>query len=414
MAIDSTKQLIARWPDPETAHLGLLGKIGIEGLVIAGGTPSAAFTQAAAAAGISVSSETALSGAVTRGLWPGIRRPGLKVNWENDVVASASTEPWIDSNLYLVPLERTLNGRRADPGTPVIAYEASPQTGLAADRSVPFETLELALIEARLQGGNYVLSMDPRYRAALLAGNTRALAAWTSLGRTAAWLRAHAGLFGLTAPPTLTALVEPGNTTAEIANLLYRRNGSPRLAPAAAPPLLERGSGIELLVAAGLKAVPEVVWRHAEGGTTVAIDDPALVKSTWRSAKQEPDREFFTLGSGRIVAYRRRIADPSEFALDMVDLIGHQRRTARVWNAQSTVVFSTAGPTPGEVLLHVVNYGAPQTEEVQARINGRYRQATLLRPESTAPVALKTGQRGLATEVFLPNLNRVATIRFKS
>ena len=414
MAIDFTKHLIARWADPETAHLRLLGQIGIEGLIIAGGPPSAAFAQAAAAAGIAVDSEAALSGAVTRGLWPGIRRPGRQINWENEVEASASTEPWIDSNLYLVPLERTLAGRRADPGIPVVAYRASPEAGLAADRSVPFETLELALIEARLQGGNYVLSVDPRYRAALLARNPQALAAWASLGRTAAWLRAHAGLFGLEAQPTLTALVEPGQRSAEIANLLYRRSASPRLALAAAPPPPDRKSGIELLVAASLQTVPEVVWGHAEAGATVVIDDPALVKPAWRRLKQEPDREFFALGSGRVVVYRRRAADPSEFALDMIDLIGHLRRTARVWNAPSAVVFSTTGPAPGEALLHVVNYGAPRKEEVQARINGRFTQATLLCPEAPAPISLKTGQRGLATEVFLPNLTRVSTIRFRS
>lgn len=381
MALD----LIARWPQPEEAHIQLLRKAGIE-----------------------IAPEAALSGVVTRGVWPGIRRPGQRRGWDNDLFASASAEPWIDSNLYLVPLERALMGK----ASPVIGYEAGPATGLPADRSVPYETLEVALIEARIQGGNYVLSFDPRYRAALAAGDAKALEALTSLGRTGAWLRDQASLFGLAAPPAITALVEPGNASAEIANLLYRRNGSPRLVPASAPPAPD-AQRILVLVAASLKSVPDAVWKHAEAGSTVAIDSAALVNPAWKRVKEEPDRDFYQLGKGRVVVYKKRVVEPSEFALDMIDIVGHQRRAARVWNATSTVVFSTAGPATSEALLHVINYGATLKDEVQARINGHYTQATLLRPEAP-PVTLKTQPRGLATEVFLPGLTRVGVVRFRA
>ena len=60
---------------------------------------------------------------------------------------------------------------------------------------VPFETLELALVEAWAAGGNYILALEPRYQDALLRGEERALTAWRSLGRTARWLREHASLF---------------------------------------------------------------------------------------------------------------------------------------------------------------------------------------------------------------------------
>jgi hypothetical protein len=145
----------------------------------------------------------------------------------------------------------------------------------------------------------------------------------------------------------------------------------------------------------------------------VAIDDASLVRPAWRRVKEEPDRDFFQLGKGRVVVYKRRVADPSEFALDIIDLVGHQRRTARVWNATSTVVFSTAGPATGEALLHVINYGAPLKDEIQARIHGHFTQATLVRPEAP-PVSLKTQSRGLATEVFLPGLQCVGVIRFRA
>lgn len=389
MAIDLARQLVARGPLPDPASLALLREAGVDPVI-------------ASAAELSAAGATA-----SHGVWPGIRRPGRRINWDNDLFASASAEPWIDSNSYLVPFERATTGQ----AQPLLAYEAGPATGLAADRSVPFSTLELALAEARLQGGNYVLSFDPRFRAALAAGDKTAREALTSLGRTAAWLASQADLCGLAAPPTITALVEPGEATAELANLLYRRNASPRLVSAASVPPPDP-ENILVLVAASLKAVPAAVWKHAEAGSTVVIDDPKLVQPGWKSVRREQDREIFSLGRGQVVVYPEAIVEPSEFALDVVDLVGHRRRPARLWNARSAVAWATAAPRPGDALLHIVNYGSPQEEDVQARIHGRFASAVLLRPESPAPIPLKTAPRGLATEVFLPDLRHLAIVRF--
>ncbi|MBM3793965.1 MAG: hypothetical protein FJW31_07825 [Acidobacteria bacterium] len=404
-------QLIARWSAPaEPAYAALLRRAGVD-TVYLGTPPSPAFAEAARTAGLAVDPAATPANAVTRGLWPGIRRPGRQRNWDNDLFSSASAEPWIDSNVYVAPLERALGNT-----APVIAYQANAAAGLAADRSVPFETLEIALIEARLGGGNYLLSLDPRYRAALLAGDKAAVAAWTSLGRTHAWLAANAAaLCGHAAPAGITQLVEPGNhMNLEISNLLSRRNASPRFVPATASLTPDPGR-LAVLVAAGLKAAPPAfVWKHAEAGSMVVTDDTSAVSPSWRKTKQEEDRAFYATGRGQVLVYNKRIADPSEFALDVIDLLGHRRRTARLWNAQSAVTFATSGAAPGEALLHLINYGSPVREEVQARIHGHFREAVLLRPESAAPATLKVSPRGLASEVFLPNLERVAVVRFRA
>lgn len=412
MAIDFARQLAARWPQPEPAHLPLLKQAGIRTIVCDAPTPG--FTAAAAQAGVAVAAEADLTaaGAVARGMWPGIRRPGRQLNWDNNLVASASAEAWIDSNSYLAPLERAL-ASRANAAPPIIAFEAGPKAGLPPDRSVPFSTLEIALAEARMQGGNYVLSLDPRYRQALLAGDAQARAAWASLARTAAWLDEQATLFGGASLGAITLVVEPGMATAELSNLLFRRNGSPRLVNAAALPAPDPAR-IIVLVAASLKNVPDAAWKHAEAGSTVVIDNPAFVKPSWRRVRQEPDRDLFSLGRGQVMVYKKRIVEPSEFALDVIDIVGHRRRTARIWNARSAIVFATAGPKPGEAVLSIINYGARQREdEIQARIHGHFTHATLHRPEA-APALLKTSPRGLATEVFLPSLQNVAAIHFRS
>ncbi|MBM3725986.1 MAG: hypothetical protein FJW40_11245 [Acidobacteria bacterium] len=404
--MDLERQLIARWPEPEAAHAGLLKQAGIEGVICDG--PPAAFVEAARAAGLEVAPAAALQKAVTRGLWPGISREAPRGG--GDETASASREPWVDQNGYLAAYERAL-----DPGrVPLIAFEANARAGVREDRLIPFETLELALAEARVNGGNFVLSLDPRYRTALTAGDAKAREAWVSLGQTAAWLRDQAPLLGRPAVPAITALVERSMPSSEIANLLYRRSASPLLVSAASVPRPSPAS-ILVLVAAGLRAVPAAALAHAEAGSTVVIDTPP--QASWpqavgKVARQDKDRTFYTVGRGQVVAYHKRIADPSEFALDVIDLATYRRRAARIWNALAAIPLLTEGRRPGECVLHVINYGSPvEREAVQARVQGHFGRATLLRP-GAKPAELKTYRRGSMTEIFLPGLARLAMVEF--
>jgi hypothetical protein len=107
-----------------------------------------------------------------------------------------------------------------------------------------------------------------------------------------------------------------------------------------------------------------------------------------------------------VVAYRDAIADPSEFALDVIDVVTHRRRAARLWNAPAAIVTAT-----GKGLLHCVNYGSPARSEVQARIHGAFTRATLLRPDGP-PADLKAARRGSTTEVMIPSLSRLAVVVF--
>ena len=117
------------------------------------------------------------------------------------------------------------------------------------------------------------------------------------------------------------------------------------------------------------------------------------------------------MGKGRIVAYRKRITDPSEFALDVIDVINHRQRAVRLWNALSSIPLATAGPAPGELLMHVLQYGSGESTELQARVQGHFSHAVMLSP-GASPQPLQTARRGSTTEVFLPSPRRLAIVRF--
>lgn len=361
--------LILRWPDREPAHEALLKILAPDQIL----------------------QNEAIPGAITRGLWPGIRSEPKGPGGETEF-ASSSREPWVDSSGYLAAVERALHPERQ----PLLAHSHND-----SERGVPFDSLELALLEARINGANFVLSVEPRYRAALLKQDPAALAAWNSLAQTAKWLSQNEANWGRPVIPFITALVEPGPATTEIANLLYRRGASPALAATVPPP---NPAQIQVLVAAGLKALPNSALDHAKAGASLVIDSAPPAGLT--PLKEEPDRIIYKHGHGQVIAYRRRIANPSEFALDVIDVLTHRRRAARLWNALSAIPLATEGG-----LLHILQYGGPIKEEFQVRVQGKFTQATLLRP-GEAPLSLKTFARANMTEVFPPGLRRVGTIRF--
>ena len=408
--VDFRSDLIIRWPDPQPSHITLLKQAGIQAVVLA--KPEPAFAAAFATVpeadlrAFPLNQLPANPGpyaALSSGLWPGISREP-SISGPNVETVSASREPWVDSNAYSISYLRALYPKSA----PVLAYEANPAAGLGAGRIVPFDTLMLALAEARVMGGNYILSLDPAFRKALLAGDAKAVAAWKQLGVTAKWLADNKDLFGMEPPPAITALVEPGRATAEIANLLFRRNGSPRLI-ADVPERLPAGTFV--LVTTSMKTPkPEIAARILElaavGGVTVVTDDQAWWKSPQlQVVKTQSDRVFYALGKGSICAYNRKIVDPSEHALDVIDLVGHPRRAVRIWNANATIPVAAPG------VVHLLNYSG-RGRDTQVRIQGVYKSCMWLRP-GAAPVNLAAARRGTTTEVFVPEPALVSTLRFR-
>lgn len=333
--------------------------------------------------------------AVDAGAWPGAEGPGRTA--DGAFVAGATQRAWVTANGYLVRYLRALYPERA----PLLACTAP---------AGQFDALELALVDAWCAGGNFLLSPSPAHRDALLAGDKPALDAWSRMGRTARWLKQNRALFAQPAPTAITVLVERGDATAEIAQLMFRESGSPDLVAALRLPAPDPARRA-VIVAAGIDAPPrDALLAHARAGATVVTDRPWRVSDAKRTRAFE-DREFYSLGRGRIVAYKDAVADPGEFARDAIDLAA-ERRPARIWNCPAAIAMAfDAGPRsrPG---VHVVNYGAPVRSEVLVRRYGVFASATMLRPEA-GPLPLRTYRRGTSTEVALPAVGRMASVVFE-
>ena len=412
MPVDLLRQIAIRWSDPDPQYVALLREGGVTAVVT---SPHEPFEKACAAAGIQVVHETevrfvSLADAAKltpgapvvfqAGLWPGVHA-------QDRTTASATRGVWIDQNCYLVECLRVLFSKLP----PVLGYLPNKEAGVPPERAVPFETLELALAEAWMSGGNFLMALEAHFREALLKGAPNALAAWRKVGRTAGWLRDNASVFGKPLQDIVTILVENKDESLEIANLAFRQNVSPALVEAAEPPAPDPAR-LELVAVGISTPAPDAGRRllaNAEAGTMLVVDAGGT-QAWWRAPglkhlKDDPDRDYYSLGQGQVVAYKELVVDPSDLALDMIDYVTEKRRAARVFNCNSAVVMAA------RAVLYLINYGRPQEFPVLARIQGSFSRATLLRP-GAAPQPVKVSRRGTSSEATLPGLERLAAVVF--
>jgi hypothetical protein len=423
MPADLTGKIVLRW-DSTANCAPLLQPGGIDTVWLR--TPADGVAEACRAAGAEVFPADAIrlasleeyalakpgeTVAAKAGLWPGAQAGSR--GGDGAVEAGATRQAWVTANGYLAAWLRAMYPER----DPVLGYAPDKDAGVDPGRVLPSTALELALVDAWSAGGNFILAPETTYRDALLAGDKASLAAWTHMGQTARWLKQHRALFVQKPMDTVTALIDAGDASREIASLLFRHSLSPALVPAAHAPAPDPARR-SLVVAAGLAPLApplqKLLLAHARAGATVVIDD-AATRPWWRAPGLKlthtfEDREVCKLGAGGVVAYKDPITDPGEFALDMVDLIG-DRRPARVWNLAGGVVTASQAAPGVKAALQAINYGSPARSNVLVRRYGNFQSATVLRPDD-ADFPLRVYKRGSSTEVMLPSLNRVAVVVF--
>lgn len=423
MRVDLLNQIVLRW-DSDSDCSGLLASGGIDAVWFR--APHDRIAAACRAAGAEVLDPEAISLvdrdqtgplapgnflAVRTGIWPGAR--ATTRNADGSVSAGASQRAWIDANGYLVAWANALFPGRA----PLLGYLPDSDAGIAKGQVIPYDSLELALIDAWAAGGNYLLAPDAAYRDALLCGDPAAIAGWSQLGLTARWLKENGDFFRQPPLSTITVLVERGDACAEIAALMFRHSASPELVSAERMPLPD-ASRRPIVVAAGIgspsPSLCKLLLAHANAGSIVIVDG-GNASSWWKArglsaGRQFEDRAFYSLGAGQVLVYKELIVDPGDFALDVLDLAAN-RRPVRLWDASAVIAIASQASARDNLVLRLINYGAPTRGDMMAQVRGSYSSATLLRPDQP-PVTLRTCRRGRNTDVLLPGFRRLALVVF--
>ena len=123
------------------------------------------------------------------------------------------------------------------------------------------------------------------------------------------------------------------------------------------------------------------------GGTVVLNGPPSGVK--WDGAVPLVKNErhvSYRVGEGRVLELLEAIADPDEFAGDIREVLGPERRVVDVWNGITVLIALYEDATGETVMVTALNY-AHDAEAVQLRVTGTFSIGYYESPESE-PVLL--------------------------
>jgi len=80
-----------------------------------------------------------------------------------------------------------------------------------------------------------------------------------------------------------------------------------------------------------------------------------VARAGLKHLREDPDRDYYSLGKGQVVAYKEPVLDPSDLAFDMIDYVTEKRRATRVFNGNAAVAMA------GGAVLYLLNYGRPRS-----------------------------------------------------
>ncbi len=267
---------------------------------------------------------------VTDNVWPGVQasRAGGQ-----EAAAGPTSVPWLDSNGWYVQLAR------ARVKAQVWLMFDPPARG-SAPRPQDYS---LAICDAEVAGGRWVVSLDDGLRAGLADANPSARETWQSITRTAAFFQNHhewssyrsLGLVGLISDFT----GENFDLSGEILNLMARRDLLFRViwkSQAMTQPF----AGLKALVYADA-AQPAQPLRQKlmsfveQGG--LLITGPK-----WGGEGKPVTLDFNTqfevraFGKGRLAVARQDLSDPYQIAVDAQFLVSHRNDLMKIYNSSSS------------------------------------------------------------------------------
>ena len=307
---------------------------------------------------------------------------------EMGIRSAPSSEPWIESNIWLVRSFALVS-----PSRPVW-ISSQLENGSAVDYA-------RVVADAASAGGRWIVSLDDALRAKLRARDASALEAWRRLSSYLKFAESHAAWRALAPYGNVGIVLDPAATKQDLADEYLN------LAARQVPYRLVARSGLTAAAVAKFRALvateldpPSATERKllqdfAENGGLV------IAASSWGGApKTEPFAEI-PAGKGRVVVYRD--PDPEAVARDLKELLSDDDLGVVPFNVPSVITFASGGGPGQPLIVQLVNYFGHPAEAITLRVAGKFHSARLETPEGPA-VDLPPRDTEGRTEVTVPKL----------
>jgi hypothetical protein len=307
---------------------------------------------------------------------------------EMGIRGTPSSEPWIESNIWLV---RSF-GLASRSHT--VWISSQPENGSAVDYA-------LAVADSAVAGGRWIVSLDDALRAKLRTREASVLAVWHRLSSYLRFSERHPAWRGLEPYGNVGIILDPVSTNRDLCDeymkLATRRQVPYRLVERSAlnPDAL---ANFHAIVAAELDppsaAERKVLQRFADSGGIV------IIGSSWGGAPKEPVAEIPPV-KGSVIIYKD--PDPEAVARDLKELLSDDDLGIVPFNVPSVIMFASGGGHGQPLLVQLVNYFDHPVQAITLRLSGSFHSARLETPEGTSLDLSLRGADG-KTEVTIPKL----------
>lgn len=322
--------------------------------------------------------------ATKQGMWPGIRAN------QDGLIAAPTGAPWIDTNTGFLRYAR------------VSTHAAIWIANRVPAKAHPLVTAYLAAIgDAGMTGARWVLDFDDEFARGLLKGDPAALKNWALIVQHVKFYEDHKEWRAFSMRSTL-ALVEAPESGALISG------------------------GVLDMMATKHTPVTPIPARTLDGKSlvhsTMAVNvDPELL-----SANQKEALKAFTRAGGTLLTgppgWRFPALQPDQITLDQKDLetlsdiwkelntvTGRDNLGARLFNVGSMLSNLLESPDGKQVALELVNYSDYPVQDITVHVLGKFKKATLLRPEA-GPQKLDVYEVDEGTGIDVPALGALGTL----
>jgi protein-tyrosine-phosphatase len=317
-------------------------------------------------------------------------------------VSSPTAQPWIDTNLALVRIER-----RSHPGqVPLYTFSWGGPSDSGQQQLPPTaEDYSLAIAEAGAFHADLILELDERLQKALSEHDPEAWTLWNHV-RPYAKFSSHDGEQGLYAAANVAVVVDLLDTSDEPMNLLARHNIPFKvLKPADLKSEdLERFDVLVVFAKPDRETCVRIAEVATHGKTVVLVD--AHGSYPWQNGNSVRLNEHavsYALGNGKVLELSGPVTDPETFAQDIRRLLGTQSALINLWNGLTTIAAPYREHGTTAKVLEFVNY-AEEPLRVQVQVKGSFDSIRYETPEHECCESLVPVKHNGFTEFVIPEL----------
>ena len=292
--------------------------------------------------------------------------PGIRMLSDSGAaVATPTSEPWIDSNLWLV---RALRAKGQSPAWLGFALE-NPSV----------DNYVRAIADSAAAGGQWVVAPDGSLLSGLANKRSEALAKWHGITEALGFFAQHRAWRQFSATGPVGVVRDPTTRYPDIAeenlNLIARRRIPYRTMERASLCAAEL-EGLKALLATEISNPSESEQSLLK--TFVERGGLLVTGPRWNAAAPK-EQDYITqqIGKGQVVIYRDDSPDPENLSKNLLHVLGKGNLGIRLFNAPTALPYVSASDDGKQLLVQMVNYASGPSEAITVRVRGPYRTARL-------------------------------------